>query len=95
MSNLTETTGQYTLGPTVRWVVERRGILMLDDIRGAVCSLIYPAAAIWDLMSREYSYQKIVEMLTSIAGLEFRETEKYVSHALEEWTAIGLLSKAV
>jgi len=84
----------YECAPDVKWVVETRGILIAHPDRGAYCSLPYPAAAVWDFLSRGYGARKISEMIKYIGGFEAAtEAELYVTECLETWISAGLVRR--
>lgn len=76
----------------LRWVVEKRGITLVTS-EGAVCQLIYPAAAVWDLMVRGYRFPKLVDMLCHIAAIDHGEAVALVRQSLEEWVSAGYLRR--
>jgi len=84
----------YQCSPDVRWVVETFGILIVDPARGACCSLPYPAAAVWDLLSRGHSTSKITTMMQYIGGFPDAGTaESYVADCLLTWANAGWLRR--
>jgi hypothetical protein len=78
---------------TVRWTVESAGVQLFDSATGAVCTLGYPEAAVWDLMVRGRSRPAIVSLMRPIASLDPRHAESLVSGLLIEWCARGFLER--
>ena len=84
---------EYRLRPGVRWVVERSA-LTLTDGQGRLLRVDYPEAAIWDLLSRGYSFAKVVVMTSHIAAVGVEVAEALVHGALERWAAGGFIERA-
>lgn len=84
---------KYRLTPGVRWAVERVGITLTDG-KGQVRRLQYPEAAIWDLLSRGYTFDKVVTMTAHIAGQDPANARTLVVAALAEWADCGLIESA-
>jgi len=78
----------------VLWAIETRGILLVDPTTERSCSLPYPHAAIWDLMSRGCSYPKMISALFAIGSLEREEAERLLDESLLEWAAAGFVEKS-
>ena len=84
----------YQCAPDVKWVVETYGILIVHPERGAYCSLPYPAAAVWDLVSRGHRLPKIAQMLRHIGRFQTTtDAERYAVECLETWTNAGLVQR--
>ena len=84
----------YECSPDVKWVVETFGILIVDPHKGAYCSLPYPSAAVWDLVSRGHSRAKIATMMRHIGGFqEPAAAESYVNDCLVTWANAGWLRR--
>jgi hypothetical protein len=84
---------KYRLSPNVRWVVERFTVIVTDG-SGRVRALRYPEAAIWDLVSRGYAYDKVVPMMAHIAARDAAEADTLVRTTLENWAGDGLIEGA-
>ncbi len=84
----------YRPEPGVRWAVEVDGILLLDGA-GTVERLNYPDAALWDLLSRGYRHEKLVELMTYITSLDEAAVRGLVADRLEKWTARAVLRKEI
>jgi hypothetical protein len=80
----------YKLAPNVRWVVDRFTVRLTDG-RGAVRTLNYPEAAIWDLLSRGYPFVKVVPMTAHIAGLDPSSADALVRRSIEDWAEGGFV----
>ena len=83
----------YQCAPHTKWAVDIRGILLMNEESGTVCLLLYPQAAIWDVISRGYSYAQTVRMVCAITSLQADEVEKLLVKSLEAWTRAGFLIK--
>ena len=84
---------KYRLSPNVRWVVERFTVTLTDG-KGRVRALRYPEAAIWDLVSRGYAYDKVVPMMAHIAARDTAAADTLVRTTLEDWASDGLIESA-
>jgi hypothetical protein len=80
----------YRVSPSVVWSVGRVN-LTVSDGRGAVRTLEYPEAAVWDLISRGYAFDAVVELTRHIACLDPAPAAAVVRSAIEQWLAAGLL----
>jgi hypothetical protein len=84
----------YECASDVKWLVESSGILIVHPRRGAYCCLPYPAAAVWDFVSRGYRLPKIVKMTQYIGGFQdAAATEGYVAECLTAWANAGLVRR--
>jgi len=81
----------YRCGPDVAYAVESTGIVLMGEPDGPVRHLGYPEAAVWDLISRRYTFDRTVAMLRAIASLDACEAEHVVRRCLREWTDAGFL----
>ena len=94
MGNTVPAAGElYHCAPGVRWAVETRGVAVFHPDKGVFATLEYPEAAVWDLASRGYRFDRIAELVGHIAGVERPAAESLVIDALERWLAMGLLEK--
>lgn len=82
----------FHVAPGVGWSVGRVN-LTLTDGRGQVCALEYPEAAVWDLLSRGYAFEKVVQMLGHIAAMEPADASALVRTAIDRWQHAGLLEE--
>jgi hypothetical protein len=82
----------YRRPPGVTWVVDR-GSLVVSDGQGGVHRVTYPEAAVWDFLSRGYSFGKIVLLTGHVAATDHAGAERIVRDALDAWTRAGLLER--
>lgn len=68
-----------------------KGIVLINEKTGVVSLLGYPQAAVWDLLTRGYSYDRSVPMLTAITSLQADEIEALIAESLEKWLEDGFL----
>ena len=85
--------GNCCIPEHVRWVVQVDAIHVIDTHSGGHCRLPYPQAAVWDMLSRNYSRDKIVYLLMSIAGLDEEQARGFVNDTLTGWGSDGLINK--
>ena len=81
----------YRPAEQVRWAVEAAGVVLISGATGAATSLSYPEAAIWDLITRGDSSEKIAAKLCAIAGLDAEAAQKLVLDTVEAWRKAGFL----
>ena len=68
-----------------------RSALTLTDGKGNVRNVDYPEAAIWDLLSRGYSFTQVATMMAHIASVDVERANAMIRDALEEWAASGFI----
>jgi hypothetical protein len=73
----------------VSWCVEDRGIRLLAQEDGRTAFLPYPAAALWDLVSRRVPMDRAEAIVAMVAG--WQGSTGYVREQLESWMAEGWL----
>ena len=82
----------YQCTPHTKWAVEMYGIFLINEKTGTSSSLGYPQAAIWDLLTRNYSYPEMLRLLCRITTLQTNEAEKLLAESLEKWINSGFLT---
>jgi hypothetical protein len=82
---------RYVSSPDVAWTVEARGIRVIHEASGRVLELAYPAAAVWDLVQRGYSADRIAGMLAAIAKVGRATAEGLYRENVEAWVRNGWL----
>lgn len=83
---------RYHPAAGVRWQVGHVTVTLTDG-RGHVRALGHPQAAIWDLVSRGYAFDKVVPMLAHIASVDPASARRLVTDALEDWHRGGYLER--
>jgi hypothetical protein len=80
---------EYRVTQGTAWAVEVHGLL----VRGPAGTrrIHYPAAAVWDLISRYRSFDNVVALIGPIAGLDEAQARALVRAALDDWVAAGYL----
>ncbi len=81
----------YRVASGVKWTVETQGILLMDN-KGKIHSILYPQAALWDLISRRLSTERVLSSLKHIASLDTAGTNQLLVESLQEWAHLGLLT---
>lgn len=82
----------YCLPPGVRWSVGRTNLTVTDG-RGSVRVLGYPEAAVWDLCSRGYAFDAVVDLMQHIGAMPRGDAAALVRRTLAGWRAAGLLEE--
>ena len=82
---------RYAAASGVAWSVERRGVLVFGaDGRGGRM-LSYPQAAVWDLVVRGNTMDKVSEQLSAIAAVSEEAAKQIARVAVAQWREQGLL----
>lgn len=81
----------YQCAAGVTWAVEKDGIVLVHPDTRAVCTLGYPEAAVWDLISRGYSYRQTVAAVCAIGALTPAAAERLVHEHVTGWAEAGFL----
>ena len=84
---------RFRIGNGVRWSVGTVGVTLVDAC-GEVHTLGYPEAAIFDLLSRRYSFAKVAALTAGIACLDRAGAEALVRSTLERWADCGILERS-
>ena len=84
----------YHCAPGIGWSVEIRNIILINKLTGSVCNLSYPEAAVWDLISRGYSFDKLVGMLSVISAKDSAEAKRFIVQTVDDLTEEGFLIKS-
>jgi hypothetical protein len=83
---------EYRAAEQVRWAVEAAGVVLIDGVTGAATTLGYPEAAIWDLITRGDSRERIAAKLCAIAGLEPAAAHRLLLDTVAAWREAGFLA---
>ena len=81
----------FRCDPMVKSVVELTGIMISNPVSDKTVFLEYPKAAVWDFISRDYSFSQVVKLISAITSLAELEVEQFVLECLNEWTDAGFL----
>lgn len=80
---------RYHTADDVRWCVNRASVTVVA--RDAARTLEYPQAAIWDLVSRGYATERVIELTSYIIASDKTDAERLVRDALQAWVGDGLI----
>jgi len=67
-----------------RYCVEYNSIVLFDEKNSRSLTLHYPQAAVWDLLSRGFNQEQIIERLTLIGQL----TPNHASEIIDDFCAM-------
>lgn len=81
----------YRIANYIRWVVQVDAVHVINTQTGGHHRLFYPQAAIWDMLSRNYSIDKIAHLLMPIADVNVEEAQHLVKDILSDWRSEGFL----
>jgi hypothetical protein len=82
---------EYRSAEQVRWAVEAAGVVLINNANGAATTLCYPEAAIWDLITRGDSNERIAAKLCAIVGLDPAAARQLVLDTVAAWRKAGFL----
>lgn len=82
---------RYRCAPGIGWVVQTTGLTLVRQGEGVVAELGYPEAAVWDLASRGYRFDRLVFVIRHVAGLDEEAARRLVLETLQGWVRAGLL----
>jgi len=91
-SRKVQATISYQCAPHVVWSVERKGVLLLNQNSGSILHLDYPQAAVWNLISKSYSFDQTIPMLCAIASMNTAQAKQLVVESLDVWIQAGFLT---
>ena len=80
---------EYRVAEQVRWAVEAGGVVVIDR-QGEAVTLGYPRAAIWDLLTRGESDERICAKMCAIASLEPEAAQALVRETVAALREAGL-----
>jgi len=75
--------------PHIRWVVDARKTIVINEQTGEAHLLTGIEAAVWSWLSLAYPYSKLVSMMT--AFLRCEDAELRLNDLLQSWYAAGIL----
>jgi hypothetical protein len=84
-------TSAYRFSPQIEWSVEDDGIRIFHPVSGAKWRLEYPEAALWDFLTRQLPWPRIVKMMKVIAAMEETQTTVWIKERVEDWKRMGWL----
>ena len=77
--------------PRIKWSVESKGVVLINPAKNEVLQLVYPEAAVWDLIQRSYSLEKTLKLLSAITLEEEKKVMDFFMRTLQEWIEKGIL----
>jgi hypothetical protein len=83
----------YVSHPEVAWVVEKSGIRLIRQDTGASELIVYPEAMLWDLLSRNRPYERLVNIIATVAGLRKETAEHFIRKKVGDWIREGWLAE--
>ncbi len=86
-------TGCWTPAPSIRWIVEEKGVRIFHARKGELFFLEYPAAAVWDLLLRDPGRRSIVPKLAAILGRPEPQARSILRSCLRRFADAGILRR--
>ena len=83
----------YLCPPEIEWAVEPDGVLLINQPAGKTVFLTYPRAAVWDLFSRGYGCDKVIELVSIASGLSPDRAAGLINETALDLAAAGFLEK--
>ena len=84
----------YTVGETVRWVVDDDRVIVVDGAVPAAHVLQGREALIWRVLTSSRDFRKLAEFLEVAADLTEPAAEQELRAVLGRWTQLGIASCA-
>ena len=75
--------------PDVAWSVDCRGLSLVHLKTGDRVCLVYPEAALWDLLSREVEMTRIIRIMTALTSLEDPAVRLWCRRTVQGWIDAG------
>lgn len=88
----TKNLGTCRCGKNISWIVEQRGVLLIDTAENRHLQLSHPEAAVWDLLTRYRPNKRLLRMLAVIADTDMDAAESVLEKCLKNWVAQGWLT---
>jgi len=85
----------FRCNPHIKSAVELNGVVILNLDSGDSIFIGYPQAAVWDLVSRDFSFKQILKMISAITGQNEVEVERLIIECLNDWAENGYLAREV
>lgn len=83
----------YTVGESVRWVVDDDRVIVVDDVVPAAHVLRGREAMIWRVLTLSHGYRRLAEFLSAAEDLTGPDAERELRAVLERWRRLGLLAR--
>jgi hypothetical protein len=81
----------YRCAPAIAWLRDADQTLLVDAERGQFWSIRGVEAAIWDLLTLNYPYEKIVPFLSLLMRVRTDEAEGMFLAVLRGWQEAGVV----
>lgn len=75
----------YRCHSDVVWAIESVGLVLIRRDTRKRLVLHYPEAALWDLLSRQVAFDRLIKMMAAIAGLELSAAREWVTKTINGW----------
>lgn len=75
----------------ISWIVQSRGVQILDEIARCSESLGYPEAAVWELLVHKHDPVAASAMLTWILDITDEEARAHIERCVQTWIKAGWL----
>lgn len=86
---------RLTSPASVRWVVESKCVLVVDERRGVAHTLRGPEMAVWNWLALNYSYSQVADWLARSLAVTPAEAAVRLGAIVQGWRAAGLLEPQV
>ena len=82
----------YRLSPGITWIVQKSGVLVIDERSRDSEKLNYPDAIVWELLCRGHSPAKAANMLGFILGVTAQKAQEHIELCIREWLDAGWIT---
>lgn len=81
----------YCCAAAVAWVKDADQTIVVEEETGRCWSMRGVEAAIWDLLTLDYSFEQIVRFLSALLNRSSEETTEALSTTMQRWEEAGIL----
>ena len=73
------------VNPNISWVIETKGILVIDKGNSVNTFMSYPKAAVWSVITKHGINPKSINILSAVTNMSADDTILFVDSCLREW----------
>jgi hypothetical protein len=78
---------KYKIGSHVKWTTDINCVKIYNGKTHKLGILQYPEAALWDLISQQYSMHRMTSIMAAITGKDTAEIRGWIKRTMDEWSA--------
>ena len=85
----------YSTPTSIRWLVDKDRVIVVDDAASLSHVFQGPDAVIWRSLSLSQDYGRLVDLMQRIWGISRPDAERDLRATLERWTERGVVRKEI